>query len=75
MYKTLSGSTRDADEVKAIGEIVVIDGNNHEVVELNSYYSDEREVHEFSYTLKFIEQPIVIEEEISIEEIERLQNL
>ena len=74
MYKTLSGSTRDADEVKAIGEVVVIDGNNHEVVELNSYYSDEREVHEFSYTLKFIEQPIV-EEEISIEEIERLQNL
>lgn len=75
MYKTLSGSTRDADEVKAIGEIVVIDGNNHEVVELNSYYSDEREVHEFSYTLKFIEQEVVIEEEIPIEEIERLQNL
>lgn len=75
MYKTLSGSTRDADELKAIGEVVVIDGNNHEVVELNSYYSDEREVYDFNYTIKFVEQEIVIEEEISIEEIERLQNL
>ena len=75
MYKTLSGCTRDADELKAIGEIVVIDGNNHEVVELNSYYSDEREVYDFNYTIKFVDQEIVIEEEISIEEIERLQNL
>lgn len=75
MYKTLSGSTRDADELKAIGEIVVIDGNNHEIVELNSYYSDEREVYDFNYTIKFVDQEVVIEEEISIEEIERLQNL
>lgn len=75
MYKTLSGSTRDADELKAIGEIVVIDGNNHEIVEFNSYYVDEREVYDFNYTIKFVEQEVVIEEEISIEEIERLQNL
>lgn len=75
MYKTLSGSTRDADELKAIGEIVVIDGNNHEIVELNSYYSDEREVYDFNYTIKFVDQEVVIEEEISTEEIERLQNL
>lgn len=75
MYKTLSGSTRDADELKAIGEIVVIDGNNHEIVEFNSYFSEEREVYDFNYTIKFVEQEVVIEEEISIEEIERLQNL
>lgn len=63
MIKRVSGITQEPLEIKAIGETIVIDGDNYEVEELNSWKDEYDDLHRFEYSLKKIAKFVLTEEQ------------
>jgi len=66
-FTRLHGNYADVNEIKSIGDEIVVDGVKHVIEEINTYHDEMADIHSVDYTL----QAVVVQEP-TIEELQQL---
>lgn len=65
--RKISGRVEEGAEIKAVGDVIIVDGVKYTVDEINTYHDEIDGLHHFDYTVKAF-----VEVEPTLEELQQL---